>query len=181
MIQGVSRALRRRKNDGYLPSRYLDVLGAVDSGFNNMYVCQRGIAARKLRNNVRELRDRVFHAHVYVILLVPDNSTKENQTRTMDSSPRAKSDTCPLRTDLLYDSVNDLQRKAAAIVNGSTIFIRTLVADVLNELVDEIAVRAMDFYTIEAGAVHGIRCRGGKELNVLLDLYVVGPSVVEYK
>ena len=56
---------RQCKDVAYLSLRYLNVLEAVNPRLDDMHVRKRRMAARKFRDDMRELRDGVFHSHIY--------------------------------------------------------------------------------------------------------------------
>ena len=63
----------------------------------------------------------------------------------------------------LGDRVDDLEREARAVLDRAAIGIRALVGAVAQELVDQVAVGAVDFDAVEAGAlgvVGGVRIVG---------------------
>ena len=89
----------------------------------------------------------------------------------MISAPWAESN-CALA--LAYSGgncVHGLERKACPVLDRATVLVRAVVRHVLQELVDEVAIRGMKFDSIEPGAVHGVRSRLAIPLDVFFDLY----------
>ena len=117
-----------------------------------MNVRQVGMSLLQLVDEVRELRDRVLHAHVLV------------------QHPRAQPDRSLRLPDGLDDRVHDLEREPCAVLDRPPVLVRALVRNVLEELVYEIAGCAVDFDSVETGAIN--RVLGGRRvpLDVLLDL-----------
>ena len=74
-----------------------------------------------------------------------------------------------IRTDLRANRVNDFQREPAPVLNGPAVGVRAVVADVLEELVDEVAVRKVDLNAVETSQVNGVRRGLRKELSIFLD------------
>ena len=93
-------------------------------------------------------------------------SVKLNQTRfrnagnlarpTTYTTPRTEPDADPIFTNLLTNSVNNLQGKPTSIFDGATVLVRALIAYVLKELIHEIAVRTVHFYTIKSSTMYSI-------------------------
>jgi hypothetical protein len=55
-------------------------------------------------------------------------------------TPRAETDAGPVGTDGLGDGLHNLERKATAVLDRAAVLIGPLVADILDELVDEVPV-----------------------------------------
>ena len=117
-----------------------------------MQVRQVRVALLQFVDEVRELRDRVLHAHVLV------------------QHPRAQPDRSLRLAHGLDDRVHDLERESRTVLNRAPVLVRTLVRDVLEELVDEIAGCAVDFDAIETGAFDGVLGGSRVPLDVLFDL-----------
>jgi hypothetical protein len=62
--------------------------------------------------------------------------------RTLKSVPGAEPDARLGRADGVHDGVDDLKAKPAAVLHRSPVAVRALVRDVLQELMDKVAVRA---------------------------------------
>lgn len=87
-------------------------------------------------------------------------------------TPRTQPYSSSLRADLLYDLLNDFQPEPRAILDGAAVCVCAVVTDVLQELVEEETVCAVDLDAVEAGAVY---CVGGcRVAYVLLDFYDTG-------
>lgn len=84
--------------------------------------------------------------------------------------PRAQADTSLGLANRRDDGIHDLKREAGAVLDRASILVRSLVGDLLEELVDEIAVRAVDLDAIKARLVHGVGSSLAEPLHVLLDL-----------
>ena len=116
---------------------------------------QVGAALLELLDEVRELRDRIFHAHVLV------------------RRPRAQPNRGLGRPDGCNDGVHDLEAEPGAVLDGASVLVGALVGDVLEELIDEVAVRAVHFDPVEARALNGVLGGDRVLLNKLLDLCMV--------
>ncbi len=114
----------------------------------------RDVGVRRLEraDEVAELRDGVRHVH------------------PLEAAPRADAQRGVLLPNSLHHRVDDLQCEAAAVLDAPAIDVRAFVARVLQELVREVAVRAVHLDAVEPGAVHGVRCSGGECAHVVLDL-----------
>lgn len=64
--------------------------------------------------------------------------------------------------------VSALQREARAVLDGSAVGVRADVAAVVQELVEQGAVRRVD---LESGFVYGVRRRRREKLHVFLDFF----------
>ena len=89
---------------------------------------------------------------------------------TLVPVPRAKADAGLALPDGSNDSVDDFEREPHAVLDRAPVLVRPLVRDVLDELVEEVAVPAVDLDTVETGTVHCVRRRSAVPLDVLLDL-----------
>lgn len=72
-----------------------------------------------------------------------------------------------------HNSVNDLERKPTPILDRASVFVGALVRNVLRELIDEVAVRPVNFDTIASGTKNCISCGLRECLRVFFDLYTV--------
>lgn len=68
------------------------------------------------------------------------------------------------------DGLSDLERKAHAVLDRAAVFVRALVRHVLDELVDQVPVRAVDLDAVKAGAMDRVLCGRSVPLDVFLDL-----------
>lgn len=90
---------------------------------------------------------------------------------TLEIPPRAQTDANFGSTDSVHHRVDDVKPEAAAILYRAAVFVCTLVAHVLEELVDEIAVRPVHLDAVKARA-NGVDCSRGVQLNVFLNFYI---------
>lgn len=84
-------------------------------------------------------------------------------------TPRTEPDANFLRSDSFYDRICHFEGELRPVLKRSTVLVRTVIRDFLQELVDEIAIRAMDLDTIEP-STDGVGSCLGVILNILLDL-----------
>src|SRR5271154_3575960 len=84
--------------------------------------------------------------------------------------PRAHTQSRSLCAYRIHDSANDLEGKTSAAFNASAVFILAFVADVLQELVDEIPVCTVDLHSVEPGTVYGVRRGLCVKTDIFLDL-----------
>ena len=110
-------------------------------------------ALLELLDEVRELRHGIVHAHV----LVP--------------APRAQPDRRLPLADGGNDGVHELKREPRTILDRTAVRVRTRVGDVLQELVGEIAVRAVDLDAVEASPVDGAGGSLAEPADVVLNFY----------
>ena len=84
--------------------------------------------------------------------------------------PRAEPNRSLRLPDPRRNGVDDLQREPRAVLDGPAILILALVGDVIKELLDKVAVRAVHLDSIEPSTTDGIL--GGLRVppDVLLDL-----------
>ena len=87
----------------------------------------------------------------------------------MESAPGAEADRGLVRAHGRNNGIYDLEGEAGAVLDRAAVLIRTLVRHCLQELVDEIAIRAVDFNTVETG-LDGILGRVGVPPHVFFDL-----------
>lgn len=83
--------------------------------------------------------------------LLPPRNELQLLRPTLIAAPRAQSDSSPLLSNGLGNGVHYSQPKSAPIFNATAIRVRPGIADILQELVDEISVGPVDLYTIETG------------------------------
>lgn len=91
--------------------------------------------------------------------------------RTLEITPRADSETSSLSSNLLDYSVEDLKSKTRPILDGPAVLVCSVVCDILDKLVEQVAVRCVHLYAVETRAIHSLSCGGGEVIYVLLDLY----------
>lgn len=97
-------------------------------------------------------------------------SVLSRKKHTLVQAPRAQADRGLALTHCGNDGLGDLEGEARPVLDRTAVLVRPLVRDVLQELVDEVAVGAVDLDAVEAGFVHRVRGSGRVPLNVLLDL-----------
>ncbi|PSS29795.1 hypothetical protein PHLCEN_2v2943 [Hermanssonia centrifuga] len=89
--------------------------------------------------------------------------------RTLKTSPWAEPDACPILPDLLRYCFQNLKRETTPVFDRAAVFICTLVGDILQKLIWEVAVRVMKLYAIETCAMDRVRRSSGKQLHVFFD------------
>jgi hypothetical protein len=62
---------------------------------------------------------------------------------------RGEADANTVATDLLYDGIDHLESKATPILKAATVLVSAIVDAVLKELLDDVAIGAMNLHTIE--------------------------------
>jgi hypothetical protein len=75
---------------------------------------------------------------------------------TIEFSPWTKPNTSLLCTNPLGDCIDDLESKSSSVLNRTAIVVRAFVRYILRELIDQVSVRAMDFYAIESCTMYCI-------------------------
>ena len=110
------------------------------------------VSPHGLLDEVRERRDGVLHAHV------------------LECAPRTDAERDLVLPHGVRDCINDLEGKAAAVLDRAAILIRALVRDVLDELVDEVSVSEMEFYAVAPCAKDGVAGGPGEGGDIFLDL-----------
>ena len=162
--------VRANERASLVPFPYLTEEIAVVLGGLWLYevdVCEFVLA--ELLDDVGELGLWICHAHTYARSRSKITSLVKGIQRTLERAPRTKPDARPFCTNGLHDGIYNLEHKSCAILDTPAIFVRALVGDILNELVEEIAIRAVNFNAIKACS-DGISCSGDVGGNVLLDL-----------
>ena len=117
-----------------------------------MQVRQPRKALLDLPNQMLKLRHRIIHAHI------------------LKPAPRAQPYPRPLLPDGPNDRIEDLECEPRAVREGAPVRIGAGVGDGLEELVDEVPVRAVDFDAVEPGAVDGVGGGLAEPVDVLFDL-----------
>lgn len=83
----------------------------------------------------------------------------------------------PVLAGMLHDGIEDFERKPGPDLDRTAVHVDALVACVLEELVDEIAVRAEDLDAVEACAKHRAEGGCGVPVYVLLDICLRSVSI----
>lgn len=78
---------------------------------------------------------------------------------TLLFAPGTKLDGSPLFSHCLRYSLNNLESKASPVLDAATIFIHTVITDVLKELINEITVRSMNLDPVKSSADRILRRR----------------------
>lgn len=103
-------------------------------------------------DQVAELRHRVLHAHA------------------LEARVRAQADTSPVGADSVDDGLRHLEPEPRPVLDAAAPLVVTLVARVLRELVDQVAVCAVDLDAVEAGLLDCVARRGSVVGDEELDL-----------
>jgi hypothetical protein len=91
------------------------------------------------------------------------------QELTGVSRPWAKPYRGLLSTNSFSHSIDNLETELRPVFNRASISVCTLVGDILQELIDQVAIRAVNFYAVESCLVDRIGGGCSIQLNVLLD------------
>jgi hypothetical protein len=91
------------------------------------------------------------------------------QELTAVGRPWAKPYRGLLGTNSFSDGVDNLETKLRPVFNRASISVCTLVGDVLQELIDQVAICAVNFYAIESCFVDRIGGSCSIQLDVLLN------------
>ena len=92
--------------------------------------------------------------------------------KTLEGTPGADAERRLLLSDGLRHSLYDLQGEPTTVLDRTSILVGPLVRHVLNELIWQIAVGAVDLYAVEPSAEDGVTSCLNIRLYVLLDLCV---------
>lgn len=84
--------------------------------------------------------------------------------------PRAEPNRSLRLADARRDGVDDLECEPRAVLDRSPVLVRALVGAVVEELLDEVPVRAVHLDPVEPGTTDGVLGRLRKPPDVLLDL-----------
>lgn len=76
---------------------------------------------------------------------------------TLEVVPRAETNARLLSTNLRNHSIDNFKGKPSPVLNGTAIFVGSGVTDVLDELIDKIAVCAVNLDAIETCAMNCVR------------------------
>ncbi len=109
------------------------------------------MALPDLRHEVRERRDGIIHTHF------------------LPGIPGAYPERGTMGAHRVDNRIDYFEWEACPVLDAPPIVIRTLVADVLDELVNEEPIHSIDFDAVETRFEHGVGCRLGEELGVLVD------------
>ena len=146
--------VHERPASTYLAFFGLYILISCHSWLWDVQVRKVGVTARSFPDEVRESRDGIFHAHV------------------LECAPGTDAKRDPGSTNGRGDGVDDLERETAAILDRTPVLIRARVRDILDELVDEVAMRTMELNTVAARAEDGIARSLGECGDIFFDLCV---------
>ena len=89
---------------------------------------------------------------------------------TLEGAPRADAEPDLALSDSLCYSVDYLEREPTAALDLAAVRVGTHVRGVLDELVDEVSVRAVDLDAVAAGAQNGVACGLRKGVDVFFYL-----------
>lgn len=89
--------------------------------------------------------------------------------RTLERAPRRDAVADTVGADSLDAGIRDFESKSCPVFDASTVCVGAVVGDVLEELVGQIAVGAVDLDTVKASLVHGVGGSLAIQGNVLLD------------
>ena len=128
----------------------LDISVALDSGLDQVDVSE--LVLLEAVDEVSESRDGVVHLHA------------------LEGRPRRQSDTGLVGTNGINNSLCDLESEASAVLDAATPLVGALVADVLGELIDQVAVCTVDLNSVETSALDGVLGCIGVVLDEDLDL-----------
>lgn len=128
----------------------LDISVALDSGLDQMDVCE--LVLLEAVDKVGEGGDRVVHLHA------------------LEGGPRRQSDAGLVSTNGINNSLSDLKSEASAVLDAATPLVGTLVANILGELVDQVAVCAVNLNSVESCTLDGVLSSVGVILDEDLDL-----------
>jgi hypothetical protein len=106
-----------------------------------------------LRDEVGEGRFRVLHPH------------------SLPGIPRGDTESDSVFANGVGDGFEDFEREPGTVLNRSTVFVRPLVRDVLEELVWEVSVGEVELDPIESGLVDGLVGGSGVPLDVGVDFF----------
>lgn len=88
---------------------------------------------------------------------------------TLIRVPRAYAEGCSLNANSLDHGVNDFERKACPVLDAPAVCICPMIAHILGELVDEIAVCSVDLDPVKPSFVDGIGRRRSVKCWILLN------------
>ena len=94
-----------------------------------------------------------------------------DEWHTSHISPGADTDGCAFLAYFLTNGVDNFERKATSVLHRATVLVGAIVADVLQELIDKVGIRAVDLNAVKTGTIHSVVGGSGVKLDVVLDLY----------
>lgn len=106
-----------------------------DSRFDNVEICQPVLL--HVCDEVRELGNRVSHSH------------------PLEVRPGRKAETDLVSAHSQDQGVNDLHSESTSVLDTAAVLISALVRDILDELINQVSIGAVQLYTVEAGP-HGV-------------------------
>jgi len=68
---------------------------------------------------------------------------------TLVSIPRTDTHPCPIFAYTSCDGFNDFQTEPIPILDASTVSVRPLIRNILDELINQVSISSVDFYTVE--------------------------------
>ena len=127
------------------------IIDAGDARFDGMKISKVGEPFFCLGNKVGESWFRVFHPH------------------SLPSVPGGDAESNSVLANGLRDRFDDFKRKPGPVLNRPTIFVRSLVRDVLEELIWKVSIGEVKLDPVESGLVDGPVGCVGMPLDVGLD------------
>jgi hypothetical protein len=124
-----------------------------DARFDGMKISKVREPFLGLRDQVGEGRFRVCHPH------------------SLPGIPRGDTESDPIFTNGVDDCFHDLEREPGTVLSRSTIFVRPLVRNVLEELVWEVSVGEMELDAVESSLIDGLVGGSGVPLDVGADFF----------
>ena len=109
--------------------RRLNIRTPRNPRLNHMQI--RQVQLLQLLHKIAELRDGILHFHA------------------LELRVRTQANASPLSTNSTNNRLCNFDPKACSLLDAAAPSIGTLIGDVLQELVDHVAVRAVDFYAVE--------------------------------
>ena len=91
-------------------------------------------------------------------------------SRTIILAPRAYPQRRLLNPDCLAHSTDELQRKARPILDRPAIIVGALVRNVLQELINEVAIRAVQLDAVKASTVNRLHSRLNVKVDCVIDV-----------
>ena len=122
-----------------------------DTRFDYMEVSEIREPLSCLGDKVGESRLRVLHSH------------------SLPGIPGGNTQSYTVFADDLGDRFDDFEWEPSAVLDGSSVFVRALVRDVLEELIWEVSVGEVELDSVKSGPVDGFIGSVGVPLNVSLD------------
>ena len=89
---------------------------------------------------------------------------------TLKIAPRAQPKSSLVRANFVYYGLDDFLRKPRSSFHASAVLVLALIARVLQELIDQVPISAVDLDAVEAGAMDGVSSGRGVQLDVIVDL-----------